>query len=235
VRNVPRVDLAMYLQAIPSLVRHLSILVAPLLAAVVSLLLNELGQTMTDPIGGIGAGIYAMIAQLVYLTAFGIAVIQASNIWRGRDGKFDTAWEEGRRKIGGIILAAIGFQFVFYVAGLVGGLFGIGIFALILQLAAAFFLIYTIPAAAIGGLPGQLAISASIRAVRANPIAAIVLAFAFIVLWIIVPNYALLLVVPFVPPAAMQFVFAGVQALVLAYLVFPFAKQYDDVAFRANW
>jgi len=225
----------MYVQAIPALARHLSILVAPLLAAVVSLLLNELGQTMTDPIGGIGAGIYAMIAQLVYLTAFGIAVIQASNIWRKRSGKFDTAWEEGRRKIGGIALAAIGFQFIFYVAGLVGGLSGIGVVGLILELVAALFLIYVIPAAAIGGLPGQLAISASIRAVRANPIATIVLALVFIVLWIIVPNYGLLLIVPIVPSAAMQFVYAGVQALILGYLAFPFAKQYDDVAFHTRW
>jgi hypothetical protein len=32
-----------------------------------------------------------------------------------------------------------------------------------------------------------------------------------------------------------QLTFAAVRAIVLAYLAFPFAKQYDDVAFRGLW
>jgi hypothetical protein len=235
VRKAPSIDIEAYLRAIPLLVRHLSILIAPLLAAVLALLLNLLAQTMTDPLGGFGAGIYSYVAQIAYLTAFGVAVIQASNIWRGRDGKFDTAWEDAKRKIGGIALAAFGFLFVTYVAAYIGSALGIGVLGLILELAAAFFLIYTIPAAAIGGLPGQFAISGSIRAVRSNPAAAVVLSIVFVLLWFVLQAYGLPYIDVLVPIGAEPFVNAAAQALVLGYLAFPFAKLYDDIAFYRTW
>jgi hypothetical protein len=202
----------------------------PVLAGVVDWGLNELSPLLTNAVGGAGAGIFQSIAQIVYLYAFGIAVIQASNAWRGRRATFDEAWEEGRHKTGGILMAAIGFLFVTWVAAYAGSIVGaiVGIF---LQLAAAFFLIYTIPAAAIGGLPGQLALSGSIRAVRENVFGAAILAIVFVALWIVLPNYLLLL--PLGSNLGLiLLVVAGVRALLLAYLAFPFAKQYDDVAFR---
>jgi hypothetical protein len=227
----------MYFRAIPALVKHPSILAVPLLAGVVDVLLSAIAPTFTGPLGGGGGGLFTLLIQLVYLWAFGVAIIQASNIWRGRKGSFDEAWEEGRRKFGGIAVAAVGFQFVVWVASYVGSLIPVplGIVGLVLGAVAAFFLIYTIPAAAIGGLPGQMALSASIDAVRGNVVASIILAFVFVVLWYVVVQYALLFVVGSLPALGGELVLAGVRALILGYLAFPFAKQYDDVAFRRFW
>jgi hypothetical protein len=119
-----RVDLGMYVRAIPLLLRRPSIFVIPLLAAVLELLLTQVSYLFTDPLGGQGAGLFAMLIQLVYLWAFGIAIIQANNIWRTGRGSFDEAWEEGRAKFGAIALAAIGFQFVVWAASFIGSYLG---------------------------------------------------------------------------------------------------------------
>lgn len=231
----PRVslDLSIYFKAVVQLVRHPTILALPLLAAVVDVLIQRVTPYLTDAVGGAGTGILQILVKLVYLWAFGIAIIQASNIWRGRRGSFDEAWEEGRPKFAGILLAALGFQFVIWAASMVGSFFGI--LGLIFGAVAAYFLIYTIPAAAIGGMPGSLAISASIRAVRANWLASLVLAIVFFVLaYVLVP-----LLLPYalvgLPAIAWSLIGAAVNALVLAYMAFPFAKQYDDVAFSRFW
>ena len=105
-------DLGMYVRAVPLLFRHLSILAVPLLAAVVDVLIDQITPFFTDAAGGVGAGLFLLLVQLVYLWAFGVAIIQASNIWRSRRGSFDEAWDESRLKFGGLLLAAIGFQFV---------------------------------------------------------------------------------------------------------------------------
>jgi hypothetical protein len=232
-RQVPAVDLAMYVQAIPAFFKHPSILACPLLAAVMAILINAaIAPLLTNAIGGMGAGLFGILVQLVYLWAFGIAIIQASHIWRGRRGSFDEAWEEGRTKFGGIVLAAIGFQFVVWAAGYIGSFFG-G-FGVLLGVVAAFFLIYTMPAAAIGGMPGSLAISASIRAVRANWAGSIVLALVFVALWIFLPYY-LQYLIGTLPSLYYSLVSAVIEAIILGYMAFPFAKQYDDVAFRGLW
>jgi hypothetical protein len=222
------VDFMMYVRAVPMLFRHLSILGMPVLAGVIDWALNDkLAPLLTDAVGDAGAGIFNTIAQIVYLFAFGVAVIQASNAWRGRKATFDEAWEEGRRKAGGILMASIGYVFVLSIAGYIGSILGstIGLF---LELAAAFFLIYTIPAAAIGGLPSQLALSGSISAVRSNVFGAAVLAVVFVALWIVLPIF-----VRFGPSLDVNLIAtAAMRAIALAYLAFPFAKQYDDVAFR---
>ncbi|MGC1381463.1 MAG: hypothetical protein WA814_10645 [Candidatus Baltobacteraceae bacterium] len=232
-RSKPRVDLTMYLQAIPLLARHPSVFVMPLLAAVVELLLTQVSYLFTDAAGGAGAGLFQILVQLIYLWAFGISIIQASNIWRGRRGSFDEAWEEGRAKFGGLALAAIGFQFVVWAASYVGSF--LGVFGLVLGAFAAFFLIYTIPSAAIGGMPGSLAISASIRAVRAEPIGSLILAVVFFAIWYVAVPIGLPYLLVHLPAVAWSFVNAAARALALGYLAFPFAKQYDDVAFRGRW
>ena len=199
--------------------------------------LRELADSacaVTNPMGGFGAGIYSLLAQLCWMFAFGVAVIQASNIWRDRDGSLSAAWDDARRKAGGILMAAVGFTFVIFAARLVGGLFGDAA-AYVLQLLAAVFLIYTIPAAAIGGLPGQLALSASIRGVRNQPVASLVLALVFVVLWILATSYGPLLLLPYVSQRLIPLIVALFQVLVLGYLAFPFAKQYDEVAFRGYY
>jgi hypothetical protein len=228
-----RVNFAMYAQAVPLLLRHPSVFVMPLLAAVVDLLLTQVSYLFTDPLGGFGASLFSLLTQLIYLWAFGVTIIQASNIWRRRRGTFDEAWDEGRLKFGGIALAAIGFQFVVWAASYIGSF--LGVLSLALGALAAFFLIYTIPAAAIGGMPGSLALSASFRTVRAEPLGALVLAIVFFALWFVAVPLGLPYLLVHVPAAAWSFVMAAARALVLAYLSFPFAKQYDDVAFTRYW
>lgn len=229
-----RVDLSMYVRAVPLLLRHPSVFVIPLLAAVLELLLTQLSYLFTDPTGGAGAGLFGMLIQLVYLWAFGVAIVQANNIWRNGRGSFDEAWEEGRAKFGAIALAAVGFQFVVWAAGYLGMLLVAvsGAIPLALQAVAAFFLIYTIPSAAIGGIPGAMAISASIRAVRAAPLGSVILAVVFFAIWFIAVPLALPYALVHVSATIGSFVIAAVRAVALAYLAFPFAKQYDDVAFR---
>ncbi|MDP9025806.1 MAG: hypothetical protein M3N13_10585 [Candidatus Eremiobacteraeota bacterium] len=230
-RRGSAIDFAEYGRALPALVKHPSILAMPLLAAVIDMVVSYTSGAFTDPLGGFGSGIFAMIVQIVYLFAFGVAVIQANNIQRGFKTGFDEAWEEGRRKAGGILMAAFGFQFLAYVGAYIGTLLGSTI-GIALQLIAYFFLILTIPAAAIGGLPGGLAISGSFRSVRANPLACIILAVVFVAMWVFVPNYVAILLNGHVGDFAYRLILALVHAIVLAYLAFPFSKTYDNIAFR---
>jgi len=225
-----RIDFMSYVRALPSLVRHPSIIAMPLLAAVIDMVVSQFTGLFTDPLGGFGSGIFGLIVQIIYLFAFGIAVIQANNIQRGYRGGFDDAWEEGKRKASGIILAAIGFQFLVWVPAYMGSIVGNTI-SIILQLIAYFFLILTIPAAAIGGLPGGLAISGSVRAVRSNPLACIVLAVIFVALWVYVPIYVSQF---FTNATALNLTIAVVRAILLAYLAFPFSATYDDIAFHTR-
>ena len=233
-RGGPNINLAIYGQAFVHLVRHPSIIALPLLAAIIDMFVSYWSTLFTDPLGGAGTGLFQFAIQIVYLFAFGGAVIQANNIARGYRAGFDEAWEETRRKAGGILLAAIGFQFVTFAAVFVGNLLGSGIISLVLQIVAYFFLIMTIPAAAIGGLPGGLALSGSIRAVRANWPACVVLAIVFVALWVFVPQYLLVPLAPYGVIATLIGI-AILRAIALAYLAFPFAVTYDETAFRGYY
>lgn len=226
------VDLSIYGRALPYLVRNPSILAMPLLAAVIDMLISYSTSVATDALGGLGGGIFAMISQIVYLFAFGVAIIQANNIARGYKTKFDDAWEEGRRKAGGILLAAIGFQFITSVAAYAGALLPIPFVPTVLQLVAYFFLILVMPAAAIGGLPGGLALSASFRTVRVNWAACLILAIAFVLLFIGLPLLVTMYVGGQFGFLVYALLIALAKALALAYLAFPFATTYDDIAFK---
>lgn len=234
-RKQPPVDFAMYAQAIPLLLRHPSVFVMPLLAAVVDLLIDQVTPFFTDAVGGAGSLLFGIIINLVYGFCFGVAVIAANNVWRRRRASFDEAWEEGRHKAGGILIATIGFYFLIYVGQYAGSLLGSAILQIVLQLVIAFFLIYTIPAAAIGGMPGNLAIGASFRAVRENLLGAGILAIVFVLLWIWLPYFVVARVGVGLGVIGYELVLAALKAIALGYLAFPFAKQYDDVAFRGYW
>lgn len=234
-RGSPGVNLAIYGRAFVHLASNPSILALPLLAAIIDMFISYWQGLFTDPLGGGGAGIFQFVVQIIYLFAFGGAVIQANNVARGSKAGFDDAWEETRRKAGGILLAAIGFQFVAFAAAFIGGLLGSGILQIGLQVIAYFFLILTIPAAAIGGLPGGLALSGSIRAVRANWPACVILAIVFVALWVILPAYVLVpwLAAYGVIPSLIGL--AAFRAVALAYMAFPFAVTYDETAFRGYY
>ena len=75
-RRLPSVDLLMYAKAVPLLLRHPSIFVMPLLAAVVDLLISQVTPFFTNALGGAGSWLFQIIVQLVYGFCFGVAVIK---------------------------------------------------------------------------------------------------------------------------------------------------------------
>ncbi len=228
-------DFSIYVRAIAFLARKPSVFVAPLLGAAVALVLSQIDVYVTSPMGGLWSGLFTFIADVFYSYAFGVAIVQADALERGLRGTFDSAWEDARRKGGGIIVAAIGFWFIISIAQYVGAIVGLE-GQLILQLVAAFFLIYTIPAAAIGGLPGSLALGGSLRAVREGIPAAALLTIAFIILFMMLPPYLVYLIADRVAltPTISSLLQAFFEAIALGYLAFPFAKHYADVAYRAR-
>jgi hypothetical protein len=230
---VKRTDYTIYIRAIAMLFRRPSILVAPLLGAVVSLVLDQIDTYLTGPLGGAASGLFSFFANVFFSFAFAIAIIQADELERGLRGTFDSAWEDARRKAGGIIIAAIGFWFLIFVAGYIGSIFGSLALQIALIIAAAFFLIYTIPAAAIGGLPGQFALGGSIRAVRDDVFGSAVLAVAFIALFLVLAPYvaAKLQATFSLSHVVAMLIQAAIEAIALGYLAFPFAKQYAGIAF----
>jgi hypothetical protein len=227
----PTINLAIYGTGLAYLVRNPTIIVIPLVIAVADALVSYWSGLVTDPMGGLGGGLIGFALQILYLFAFAAAIVQANNIVRGYRGGFDASWEETRGKIGGILIAALGFQFVSTIAVYIAQILNIGALGLVLQLVADFFLIMTMPAAAIGGLPGQFALSGSIRTVRANWPACLILAIVFVVLWFFIPNEVAFALAPYGPFAA-TIGQALARAIVLAYLAFPFAVTYDETAFR---
>ena len=73
----------------------------PLLAAVIDLLVSQGRPFFTDAVGGPGRLHFGMIVQIIYLFAFGVAVIQANNIWRGRRATSTTRGRRGGVRRGG--------------------------------------------------------------------------------------------------------------------------------------
>ncbi len=227
-----RLDLGIYLRAIPLLAQHPSILALPILGAVGTLLIDQLARLTTDPLGGAGLGLWQYLEQLLVGFCFAGAILGASNVLRKRAGGFDAVWIELRAKTGAVLLAVMGFLFITYAAQYIGSMLFAGL-GLPLELATMLFLIYTIPAAIIGGYPAQLALSASIHAVRKNLLAAIILAAVFVVTYVWIPPiiFAWLVGVLPIPSALYAFGPALISAIALAYLAFPFAAIYDDVSY----
>jgi len=220
-----------YLQAIPLLLRTPALLLAPLFTGVLGVLVQEFSGPVSgnDVLGGLTGGILQLLIFLFNCFGLGISVIIAEAVWRRGKGSFEEGWEEGRRKAGDIFMAALGLNFVVYIGLQIGSFIstylGIALFVL-----AFFFLIYTIPAAAIGGIPGFFALNTSIERVRENYPVAIGLAICFIVLYwgigtVLVPYYtAGLGLVSFL-------IVAVVRAVVLGYFALVLARAYDQVAF----
>jgi len=167
-RRARAVDWKLYVLAIPLLARNPALLLAPFAGALVGVFLTAFygGVAAADPLSGmVSGGIAQLIAFLLKSFALGVSLIIASGAWRRGVYSFDDAWVDARRKAGDILMAALGLNLVVYVAGLVGA-FVSPPAGMLLSLAAIYFLIYTLPAAAIGGFPGTAALQASIDRVQ---------------------------------------------------------------------
>ncbi len=223
-----RTDLSLYFRAFPLLLKNPIVIVPPVVAALLGVLISSFTGPFTDPLGGFGAGLLQFLAFLVDMFLFGVSLIIAETVWRRGRATFDAAWTEAQEKAMGILFAAVGFQFVIYAAGLLGGVFGP--FGYLLAAVAVYFLIYTIPAAAIGGIPGGAALAASIERVKDNYLAAALLCIISLLLYVYLNFRIGEILLEYIGSTA-WIVQAFVKAIIVGYLAFVFAKQYDQVAF----
>lgn len=231
-------DLLMYLRAFGLFARNPSIIVVPLLMGVVGVFVSQIGG---DPAGGgvfgsLTNGIMSLLILLLKMFAFGTACIIADMAWRRGRASFDEGWTEARRKGGEILTAAMGFTFVLYLASFAGSL--VGPLAPILVAVAIYFLIYTIPAAAIGGVPGGAALQVSIERARYNPLPTIIVTVvsvaAFLYLAVLLAPLFTLLMAPlsFASLGLLAALFGAiVQAIAVGYIALIVTKTYSDISF----
>lgn len=230
------IDVSVYARAIPLLLRNPTIVVVPLLMAVVGVLIGlVLSPYGGNLIGGATAGLGSFIVVLLELFGLGAACIIADDAWRHGRASFENGWTEARRRAGDILYAALGITFILVVAQYVGTI--IGLLALLLVAAAFIFLIWTVPAAAVGGVPGGAAIQVSIDRVRANPVQAALLAVVTVALVIFAAPTAALWLSTLLFPYTGGSVIVGalisalLQAIALGYVALVMTKTYTDAAF----
>jgi hypothetical protein len=164
-RELQRVDFAIYLRALEVYFKNPIIALAPLAAGLLNILLLRFSA--------FGGGLVGLLTLLIELFALGVALIAADFAWRYKNARFGQAWYEAKRKVSDILLASLGVAFVIYLPEFLSGF--LGPFVMILQAIAFMFIIYAIPAAAMGGVPGGAALQASVDRMQANPGSTLVL------------------------------------------------------------
>ena len=233
-RTGRRFDFSFYLRALPLYLRNPVILVPLLLGEVVNLVLNLASAPATDPLGGAGSGLFGLIGSLIRGFLFGVAVIVADDAWRHGRANFDTSWNEARVKGGSILIAVLGFFFMLFVAQYIGS--GLGGFVFLgLSLLVVFGLMYTIPAAAIGGVPGFAALSASVRTARSAPLQTILLVIVSVLVYAFVGNWILLSLPASIVSPWSDLIASLIRAILLGYVAIVAAKQYADLSFGRFW
>jgi len=238
--KLPGLDLSIYLQGLVNLARNPVVIVPPLLMSVICAAIGMMGGAGSDPLGSATAGIVSLIETLLRFYGLGVAIIIGDQTWRRSRASFEDGWAEGRRKTGDILLATIGLTFCIFIASLTGTF--LGPLTYLVLAAVVFFLIYTIPAAAIGGVPGGAALQTSIDAVRSAPVPALVLAVVSLVLFFVLE----LFVVPELSLAIVPYLTGSLNPLILVfdsviesifegYIAIVAAKVYADNAFARRW
>jgi hypothetical protein len=231
-----RVDLSVYVRALGVLGRNPTVVVVPLLVAVIGVFVAQISAASGGgAVGGLTGGITQFVMQLLQLFALGVAIIIGDAGWRRGRARFDDAWSDARRKGGDILFASFGFTFVLSIAQYAGAI--IGSFGVILSALAVYGLIYTIAASAVGGVPGSAAIGISVERVKSAPITAAILTVIAIVLLFFFRS----LVGVYIDGALANadgsssiladLVDALVQAVLTGYLGIVMAKVYSDVSF----
>jgi hypothetical protein len=236
---VPGVDLSVYVNALPLLLRNPAIIVVPLLALVVGVLIDlALAPGSGGLMGSATFGLGQLLSFLLALFGLGSACIMADGAWRRGRMPFDTAWTQTQHKGGDILFAAIGVSLLLSVGQYVSQLFGsIG---LLLSAVMVCFLIWAIPAAAVGGVPGGAAIQVSIERVRSAPLAAALATIVTLVLVFYAAGALSLAIAGLLGPAASGIVvallFALLRSIAIGYVALILTKTYTDAAFtRPPW
>ncbi|HMD02995.1 MAG TPA: hypothetical protein VKG44_08545, partial [Candidatus Baltobacteraceae bacterium] len=221
-----------------------AVILAPLLMAVVQVLVLKL-LSLPDVGGGSLAnatgGIVGFILQLLNSFALCVSLIVADHAWRSGRAPFDQAWDEARHKAPDILFAAIGFAFILWAAQTVGG-FVSGFGAPILAAVALFFFIYTLPAAAIGGVPGGAALQASLDRARGAVPATLFVTITYVLAYIVVPLLATTVLLPLMLLTSYQLsstvaslIAALIQAVAAGYVALVLAKTYNDVSYGRRY
>jgi cation transport ATPase len=225
-------DWKLYVEALPLYARNLGVLLYPLIAAAIALGINFLGHWVSAPTGFALVSIFLYIALIIEGYGFALAIVFADDAWRHQRANLRNAWEQGRRRAGDIIITIIGFFFIVWVAGVVGGILPIPYLSLALQVVAVWAFLYAIPATAIGGVPAGAAFSASLQAARRHPVATAVLAIVSYGVWVGLTHYALNAISPYTGEAAYAAAQVLLAAIALGYIALVVARQYADLAFR---
>lgn len=236
---VPGVDLSVYVNALPLLVRNPAIIVVPLLTLVVGVLIGlALAPGSGGALGSTTLGLGQLLSFLLALFGLGSACIMADGAWRRGRMSFDAAWTETQRKGREILFTAIGVSLLLSVGQYVTQLFGP--LGLLLMAVIVFFLIWAVPAAAVGGAPGGAAIQISIERVRAAPLAAALATIVTLALVFYAAPALTVVLAGLLGPAAsgivVSLLFALVRSIAIGYVALILTKTYTDAAFtRPPW
>lgn len=227
-----RLDFSVYLRAFGVFARNPTVIILPLLAGLLGILV---AQFFDAGIGGGGfiASLTTFLLLLIQLFALGVSIIIADAGWRKGSASFDDAWQDARHKSRDILFAAFGFTFVLNIAQYAGTIVGSAL-GIVLLAIAMYALIYTIAAAAIGGIPGGAAISVSIERVRTAPMAAAMLTAVSLVLLFYVGNFLdqwVFAALGITSQILASVLGAFFQAILTAYIAVVMAKVYSDVSF----
>lgn len=240
-RELRSVDAGAYFRAIPLYLRNPQIALAPFVTALIGTLILMVLSPGSGSFGALGGGIGSLIVSLLDGFGLGVAVIMGDAAWRHGRSSFESAWEEGRRKLGDILFAALGYNFVLWIAGIVGGLLG-QVAGLALTAVAAYFFIYAIPAAAIGGIPGGAALSVSLERVKRSYLNTLLLVIAYVVVYALVPTFWGVVATPLVqnvtfinPSILSEIVLTVVKGICAGYVALVMAKAYSNVSFGRFW
>ena len=224
-----------YAKAVPLLALNPSIIVVPLLMAVIGVLFMLVMVPYGSGVGGLTGQLASFIVILLKLFGLGAACIIADDAWRHGRASFENGWAEARRRGGDILFAALGFTLLLSVAQYAGSL--IGPLALALTVLVVVFLVWTIPAAAVGGVPGGAAIQASVDRVRDAPLAAAVAAIVSFALLAIgepmLSSYLGGLLFPLTAGSIIPVLLlsALLQGITAGYIALILTKTYTDAAF----
>ncbi|HEY4440095.1 MAG TPA: hypothetical protein VGN14_06540 [Candidatus Elarobacter sp.] len=232
-------DLGVYARAVALLVRNPSIIIIPLVMAVAGLALGMVFGALGAG-GGTTGGLVGFIARVLEFFGLGAACIIADDAWRHGRASFERGWSEAQRRGGDLLFAALGVAFVVSLASFVGVVLG-AIVALVVEALALVFLIWTMPAAAVGGVPGGAAMNVSVERVRENPIPAVVAGIVTALLLLFVVPYVddalLLAVAPYTGGSVIvaELLGALVHAIFVGYIALFITKTYADAAFGRRY
>ena len=237
----PGVDLTVYGAAVLHLVRNPALIVVPLLMLIVGVLIRHLlvpfGGGMA---GSLTVGLAGFIMMILALFGFGSACILADDVWRRGRGSFDQAWTQTQHRAGDLLTSAVGVTMILTLALYVSQLLSATI-GLVLAALATYFMIFALPAAAVGGAPGGLSVQLSIDRVRSAPLAAAIATVVTLVLvFYAAPTLAVL-----AGGAAAAWVYGGTLALDLllalfqsiaaAYAALVLTKVFTDLSFTRRY